>query len=286
VSTWQRRSGIMLCYPFEERRLEKWPRPFLMQPKLDGERCRALIDEHGTCTLLSSEENIITSVPHINQALEDMDLRNIELDGELYCHGMDFSAIHSIVSRKANMHPDFESIDYWVFDIIDHQMQAQRAVALASLENDFKHPVYRVPTLVGNTLDDAMDRLRANMDEGYEGIILRHFYYPYDRKRSTGIMKFKPRESDSYMIVGYEQEISIQGEPKQALGALWLSSDEGTRFKVGTGPFLTRHMREYMWENRDELINCIAEIKYQNLTAGRKVPRNPVLFNIHRPLPL
>jgi hypothetical protein len=56
------RTGIMLCYPFEEKRLNKWGNKFLLQPKLDGDRCRAIFDEYGKVKLLSSEENEFNSV--------------------------------------------------------------------------------------------------------------------------------------------------------------------------------------------------------------------------------
>ena len=63
MSIWVKRKGIMLCYPFEEKRLNKWAPPYLVQPKLDGERMRAILDTEGKCTLLSSEENEIISSP-------------------------------------------------------------------------------------------------------------------------------------------------------------------------------------------------------------------------------
>ncbi len=33
-----RRSGVMLCYKFDERRLERWGFPVLVQPKINGVR--------------------------------------------------------------------------------------------------------------------------------------------------------------------------------------------------------------------------------------------------------
>jgi hypothetical protein len=53
---WTKRSGIQLCYPFEEARLKRWNvNTVVAQPKLDGDRCRAIIDSMGMPTLYSSE---------------------------------------------------------------------------------------------------------------------------------------------------------------------------------------------------------------------------------------
>jgi len=90
---WQRWKGIMKCYPFEEKRLAKWQPPYIVQPKYDGVRCRAVPIPGGGYILLSSEENVIYSVPHILDWLNRVQLTT-ELDGELYCHGMSFSFNH------------------------------------------------------------------------------------------------------------------------------------------------------------------------------------------------
>ena len=79
---WQRWKGIMKAYPFEEKRLAKWEPPYIVQPKYDGVRCRAVPLDNGDFLLLSSEENPIFSVPHINEALKCC-APQWELDGEL-----------------------------------------------------------------------------------------------------------------------------------------------------------------------------------------------------------
>jgi len=117
------------------------------------------------------------------------------------------------------------------------------------------------------------------IEDGYEGIVVRNAYYPYLRKRSTGMMKFKPRKEDIYTIIGVEEEISIHDEPKNALGALVLQSDLGHQFKVGSGSFLTRERRKELWQIKESLIGRLASVKYQHLTE-RRVPRFPVLINI------
>jgi len=130
----RKRTGIQLCYPFEERRLLEakfgWTWPVIVQPKLDGERMRALCGL--TTLLLSSTENRIHSVPHIQEELTIIK-ESVELDGELYHPAWDFDQINSVVSRTKNLHEDFEQISYYVFDIISEETQIYRTSGLIDL---------------------------------------------------------------------------------------------------------------------------------------------------------
>lgn len=278
------RTGIMLCYPFEEKRLHKWSNQFLLQPKLDGDRCRAIFDEYGKVKLLSSEENEFNSVPHIVSQLEELAqinplLKNIEFDGELYTHGVNHQTIHGAIARTVNLHPEFEQVEYHIFDYMSNAPQYERIFDLQKTLIKPTDNIKLVETQYGETVEDVMHGLEYYTERGYEGVVLRNINYPYLRKRSTGMMKFKPRKEDIYTVVGFEEEISIHGEPKQSLGALWLSSGEGERFKVGSGSFLTRENREALWIRRNSLLGELARVKYQHLTE-RRVPRFPVLVDI------
>jgi DNA ligase 1 len=281
-----KRSGIQLCYPYESARLKKWNTDvYLVQPKLDGDRCRAIIDEMGMPTLISSTGHIIKSVPHIEEQLYDLKLRNIELDGELYVHGASHQDINSVVSRTTNIHSEFESIEYHIFDCVTTSSTLRRIMNLIELYIPVNSNIRIVPTFSVSSEEEIMAKLEEFMANNYEGIIVRHPDALYERKRSTNIMKFKPRREDFYTIVGFEEEISIHGEPKNSLGALVLSSnsldDNGKEetFKVGSGSYLTRERRKELWANRLTLVGAIAHIKYQHLT-DRKIPRFPVLANI------
>jgi DNA ligase 1 len=274
----QRRVGIQLAYPFEKKRLDKWGFPVLVQPKLDGDRCRAIIDNEGSILLLSSEENQIKSVPHIEEALHRVPgLRGIELDGELYTHGISHQQIHGVVGRTKNIHGEYDKIQYHIFDLVGGEPQGKRTFALTHLI--LEPPLVRVPSFLCSSFEDVMKVLDELMAQGYEGIIVRNIEYPYMRKRSTGMMKLKPRKSDEYVIVGCQEEISKDGEPKDSLGSLVLQSDLGHIFNVGTGSFLTRENRHSLWLVRDKLIGKTAVVKYQHLTAKR-VPRFPVLVEV------
>ena len=279
------RSGIMLCMPFEAKRLEKWRAPYILQPKLDGDRCRAIIDINGVCTLLSSEENAITSVPHINAALENLHLRNVEFDGELYVHGTPHPTIHSIVGRTSNIHSDFEAMQYHIFDIVTREMQGTRLVELFKNEVLFRDPLHLVPYATVDDLNDIMEASDQLLKEGYEGFVVRDAFGYYVRKRSTQLMKFKPRKEDYYTVVGYAEEIDKSGRPKGTLGALVCASDiSNTTFNVGSGSLLTRDMRQELWNRRETLIGQTAQVKYQHISPVGHVPRFPVIVGLIDPM--
>lgn len=269
--------NIMKAYPFEEKRLAKWQPPYIVQPKYDGWRCRAIpIQSAEGCILLSSEENIIYSVPHLNAIIGGLQLKT-ELDGELYCHGMSYEQIESIVSRSVNLHPDYKHIQFHVFDIVNQEPQMKRSLIIENLRGINPHLVV-APFWLCENLDDVMRTYDKLMELGYEGIIVRHAMGPYEVKRSLYVMKFKAKKEDEYEILGYQEEISIDGRAKDSLGALVCRSGDGSTFSVGTG--FTRDIRDSLWRNREGLIGKVAKVKYQHLTTGKQVPRFPVFVEI------
>lgn len=277
----KKRSGIMLCYPLEERRLInpkfQWANnfPVIVQPKLDGIRCRAICNGHLDPILLSSTENIIKSVPHINDALKQNCIHR-ELDGELYIHGESFETINSIVSRTINIHDDHSNIEFHVFDTVTKAPQLER---LADIKRNcsFKGlPIKIVPCEIANSFKEIMNSYEKFLDLEYEGIIVRHKLAAYVRKRSSFILKFKPKKSDIYKIVGTTHMIS-DDKSKLLLGAIICTSDEGTVFSVGSG--MTEEFRINNYENSQQLIGKYCKISYQHMTA-KQVPRFPIFVSI------
>jgi len=273
------RQGIMLCSPFEESRLKKWRAPYYIQPKLDGIRCRAIVEGKGNVKLLSSEENEILSVPHINAQLESLKIDKLELDGELYIHGTPFETIESIVSRTVNLHDDYESIELHVFDLISYGGTSTRFNFKDVLFDNIHLPnVRNVRHFETMSLDDIMLYFDLFCKEGFEGFVLRNKDAYYERKRSTSMMKFKPKKNDLYQIIGTIEEVSINGAPKGTLGAIACKGDDGTIFTVGSG--LNADQRREYWKERELLIGKWCEVQYQHITTGKRVPRFPVFVRI------
>jgi DNA ligase-1 len=274
----------MKCVPFEEKRLAKWNPPYIVQPKYDGIRCRALklhtvrldIESNSNHLLLSSEENPIFSVPHLNSILDKLNIQ-AELDGELYCHGMTFEQISSITSRTVNLHEDYIRIQYHVFDIINEECQIRRTKIIENLRG-LSPWIVVSPFYLCESLDEVLKAYDSIIAKGYEGIIVRNIDAPYERKRSTLVMKFKPKKEDEYVITGFKEEIDASGTPKDTLGALTCISGDGSTFNVGTG--FSDERRKQIWEGRDLIIGQVAVVKYQHISSANKVPRFPVFVEI------
>jgi hypothetical protein len=272
--SWQRWSGIMKCYPFEEKRLAKWSPPFIVQPKYDGDRCKAYPLPHSNDFLcLTSEENPYFSIPHIKESLASSGL-NLVLDGELYSHYLCIEGghelVHSIASRTKNLHPRHKELEYHIFDVEVEKLQLERILILENIKK-LNLPYIRVaPFWICETLDDIKRVYDNLVTQGYEGIIIRHAICPYERKRSTLMMKFKPKRSDTYNIVGWNEEVSQHGIPKGRIGSLTLSSQTGDTFSVSAG--LNDESRAKLWALRDQLSGHSATVHYQHLT-NKKIPK-------------
>ena len=274
------RKGIMLAYPLSEKRLSTWNPPFIVQPKLNGERCRVLW-LNDKPVMVSSEENIIHSMPHILEQLERLPKEfHIELDGELYNHGMPFEDIHSRVSRHTNIHPDYSKMEYHIFDLPSNQMQVERTLELLRFKDSLdKLPnLITVPTFTCENFGEILDIFNSITKLNYEGLIIRHNANFYVRRRSTGMMKFKPKSFDTYTIVNTIEEESASGELKGRLGAFVVSDEDGREFKVaGSVPHDVKYK---LWENRANLVGKQLTIGYQHHSKDG-IPMFAVPVNYH-----
>ena len=265
------RSGIQLCYPADDKRIAKLPDVIFVQPKLNGERCRVEWFDNEP-VLLSSYGNEFKYLDHIKESLMRLPVQR-PWDGELYVHGWSRERIHSVVSRKKNSNADVGEMQFHVFDVQDMvRTQTKRNELLAQLFIDNESSALEV---VPTTVIDKNDWLSVctfYITEGYEGIILRDPRALYQNKRLSTVLKFKPTEHDTYQIVGVAQEVSQHGELKESLGSFLVTSDEGTVFRVGTGPSLTKELREHYWKVRESLPGKMLKVKHELLRTTNDIP--------------
>lgn len=267
------RQGVMLAYPLELSKLEKWIKQdgyVICQPKFNGDRGRILLDEN--VTMLSSEAiDRKFALPHIAEEVSRLKgcfhMDGIyELDGEFYCHGMEHEDIHSRCSRTRDLHPDHKSIKFYVFDhIVTGIPQSRR---LDDLQPIFSKIHMEHLVLCRWALTSSVETTLAWYDEfiyaGFEGIIIRRHWAPYRAMYRNYMMKFKPSRSDIYTIVGLKEEIALDGTPKNRLGSFDLSDDDGVRFSVSAG--LDDKDRERYWNLGKAMIGRKVKVYYQAKT--------------------
>lgn len=272
----------MLCQPLDERNLRRNFQTIsvmLAQPKLDGMRCWVQWVDHEP-VLWSSEGNPITGVPHINVLLKDWAkvCGEVQFDGELYNHSMNFEDIISVTKRSFdNLKEGFSNMQYHIFDCKEPGINAERYIKLRTMFESMPSDVrladvfHLVPTeSVGYNFVD--EKLEQFISEGYEGIILRNPLALYVEKRPWTILKWKPSKHDTYEIKMVVEAMTESNAPLGRVGSLVCMDRFGNIFSVGPGLGITHEKAAKLWELRDELVGKYAKVYYQNLTANG-VPR-------------
>lgn len=267
-----RRKNILLARKFDAAALAKWPKPYILQPKINGRRALVYFDNNGYCSIRSSEDHEITSLPELKLQLDHSGLRNVILDGELYNHQWSFQKLCSVVGRTNNVHDEQKLVNYWCFDLASSSSQQARRLGELDALLDYATRncpnLFAVPSIISDNIAHYLDAWTAM---GFEGIIIRHKDGLYKPMSRLEMMKLKPRQSAIFMITGAEEAHDKYGQPKNELGALWLVTDDGEEFKVGSG--FTSAQRQTIWHDDSPLNKC--EIFYQELSE-RGVPIFPI----------
>ena len=100
--------------------------------------------------------------------------------------------------------------------------------------------------------------------DGYEGVMIKDRFGVYECKRSTQWLKWKPVITVDLTVIGVEEGT---GRNVGKLGAfICEGDDQGKKIHVNVGSGLTDKNREEFWENRDNLIGQVVEIKADAIT--------------------
>lgn len=274
------RTGVMLAYPVDEKRLAKMPEMVIFQRKLNGERARITWTDDGKPIILSSCGNEMPFFRKLKEELRTPALRYLELDGEFYCHGMPREEIHSICSRRVNPHPYEESLSFHVFDVIAHTYDQNARIDFI---DDLLSPEYEFIKRVNSFKDwkkELVFYTERFINEGYEGAIIRDPHAPYVPRKCNFMLKFKPTEMDRYLIVDYQEEVDKHGFLKGRLGSVLVKDDDGHVFSVGTGNALDDEGRSYWWRNRDKLKGLFAKVKHSTILTVNGFPTCTSLLEI------
>jgi len=236
------RNKPMLAYPVSAKPINYEDKIF-MQPKLDGVRCVIQYDsdpnnlyhpKHLRVQAFSRTGKVWKNIDHILFNLYPWFILNPNavLDGELYNHDLrdDFNKIISLVRKSKPTDQDRleaeELTQFHCYDIIDETMSysdRQRFIYQTVPRN---HCVFHVPTRRVFSEDQAQIIHRQNLNDGYEGSILRT-NDNYACKRSHNLRKFKDFHDTEALITGW-----VEGKGKRigTIGKFLAVDSEGNEF--------------------------------------------------------
>lgn len=251
--------------------------PIYSQPKLDGIRC--IVRKDG---MWSRNGKKIISAPHIYEAMRSLFEINADLifDGELYADKFanDFNAICSLVKKTKPTPEDLilstAQIEYHIYDLPSNGGTfSQRLNSLARIE--LPKCCKMVATYMLQNNKEVETQYELYITQNYEGQMLR-LNGSYENKRSKSLLKHKSFIDEEYTILGVEEGI---GNKTGMVGSFIFESKTGKRFN--SSPKFNWEECTRMWNERDQLIDKTATVKYFNLTPDG-VPRFPYVIKIGR----
>jgi len=256
--------------------------PVAVQPKLDGHRCIAMIDESGRATLWSRSRKRIYSAPHIEKEVGEvakkLGLSGKILDGEIYNHGLrhEFERITSI-ARKIVPDKDHRLLQYHIYDIVSDSCFTKRSQILGKIKSE---SLRAVETIIVPDEKGVMKMFGKFVEEGYEGAMVRKLKTPYTKHRCTGLLKVKGFQESEFKIVGVEEgRGKLQGHAGAFVCTTNARVPEEFRVKMSGE---TKMLKTY-FENFSEYLGKMLTVKYQGLTVYG-TPRFPVGLRIREDL--
>ena len=262
-----------------EKEIEKvdWKKAVFIQPKLDGMRCLAILND-GEVTLISRKGKIIDTVPHINDALLELSkTTNVVLDGELYAHGKTFQENMRLLKKNRGL--ETEEILYHIYDTVSDQSYINRYDIIKNVVEQLEVNAFETlkVELVSTAFIDNVSKVKdfhsLFLGQGYEGSIIRHGSSGYDiNKRSSSLLKVKDFIDKAYPIIDV-----VPSERRPEQGVIVCEMPMGNIYnKTFHANLKFSHAeREEILSNKDQYIGQTAEIRFFEFTEDG-IPRFPV----------
>ena len=260
----------------------------LLDIKLDGVRIISILDkERNTVAQYSRDGRLNENFPHISQYLARLlpvITESMVFDGEMVSRN--FQALMRQLNRKDDI--DTTDAKLALFDCLPLRdfragecllTQTQRHEALTEFQPLFAQEsgggIFVVPKQVVNLDTDAGKQTlrefnRDTIAAGYEGVMIKDPAATYRTKRTDAWLKIKP-----FLTVDLEVVDVVAGTPgskySHTMGAVvFAGEDQGKQISVTVGSGYSDELRDAIWNNREQVVGRIAEIKGDTLTKNQE----------------
>lgn len=214
---------------------------WIYEIKWDGYRLAIHIEPNGVRIITRGGHDWTDRFPTIAEAARRLGVRTAIIDGEAVVldeHGLsDFGALQKSLGGRGGKKASIESVVY-AFDLMyfdGHDLSGTELSVRRHLLGDLLDGVDGSIQFSEDVPGDPEDLLANACSLGLEGIIAKHRDRPYRSGRTGDWLKIKCIQSESFMIVGYEQSSVARG----GIGSLLLAARRGSGWvsvgSVGTG---------------------------------------------------
>ena len=181
------------------------------------------------------------------------------MEGELWMGRGRFAEVSAAVRRLRPQAQEWRQIRLMLFDLPESRqpfavrVQEMRALVAASSS----YTLEMITQTPATDHDRLMQQLDKVMARGGEGLMLHHGDSVYHAGRSDAVLKVKSYQDAEARVIGH---VGGQGKFAGMLGALQVETDDGRRFRLGTG-FSDAERRD------PPPIGSTVTFKYYGLTA-------------------
>lgn len=279
--------------------------------KYDGIRC--IYQEKRYGSIYTREGNELVGFDNIVADLETLTERISELeafkgfarpdyfiDGELYCEDMSFNDIQSIVLSDKNMDIKKKRQIHLKVFAIGPVKETGDMIKLFDKSSDLFRGLHTLVPIeyfkIENDPKVILAKTREFIEEGYEGLMLRHPFVPYDWRRSDNLIKSKLNDSNvaELTIIGYEA-----GKPgtkfENTLGTFTCSGTvtdpiftDGKK-KIGeyevtcqVGSGFTEEERNLIWQDPEAFIGKEIIVSYQCMSQNSATDQYSLRFAVKK----
>lgn len=279
IPDWQ----VQQAYPIEKFPIKDgtW---FSLTQKLNGVRAT-----YYDGRLYARSGDVYTGLEHITNELVIFGDAYV-FDGELTlldkCDMSDNEAFRAATGIINSDLPDKTSICYTIFDVLPAEefkngessnTYKERRVFLDAISQTVLHRsayVSILPVLYQGKDQSQIEILLDKMvQEDKEGLMV-NLDVPYKRKRHNGILKVKRFYTMDLPIVGCEEGT---GRLSGMLGAFVLDFN-GNKVNVGSG--FSDEQRQNFWNQREDIVGTLCEVKYKEVSHDKKTGLSSLQFPI------
>jgi DNA ligase 1 len=281
IRTWE----VQLGSPIDKCKMNlgDW---FSLSQKINGNRCSFYRGK-----LISRQGKEFKGMQHIIEDISKCTYSGYFIDGELIrkntnnlSDGENFRIATGIINSDAEVKEEIELVIFDLFPVSQFDegqstnTYKERIKYLESLEDDIEQygvtNIHVVKRLYQGTDQSEIDKwLQYAVDNDWEGIMLNKDDY-YKCKRVTSLCKIKRFYTMDLKVV---DALEGDGRLKGTLGALVVEFKENV---VNVGSGYTDEQRNEIWNNCENIIGKIVEVKYKEITKDKNTGLESLQFPI------